>query len=294
MKASAFSYARATSVGNALELLAAHGDGAKVLSGGQSLMPAMNLRLISPEMHRRHRRDRRTPGHRGNGRCPQHRRADAPCRSAAIAGNCRACAAADGSDRPCRASRDPQQGHARRQPRACRSRFRTAGLHAGAGCDHYRSRPGRRAADRGRGFLHRDLRDGAVGAGIAGRRRAAGRAQRIPRISSANSRGGTATTPSSAWRRRRSWKAGPSPIFAWRSLRSATGRYWPGPRRKLINVAVTPAMLSEASAALGEELDPQDDQQASVAMRRHLAKVLLARCVSALLGRPDLDAGGPA
>ena len=50
MKASAFSYARATSVANALELLAAHGDKAKVLSGGQSLMPAMNLRLISPEL----------------------------------------------------------------------------------------------------------------------------------------------------------------------------------------------------------------------------------------------------
>ena len=49
MKASAFTYARATSVVNALELLAAHGDKAKVLSGGQSLMPAMNLRLISPE-----------------------------------------------------------------------------------------------------------------------------------------------------------------------------------------------------------------------------------------------------
>jgi carbon-monoxide dehydrogenase medium subunit len=50
MKASAFSYARATSVENALELPVAHGDGAKVLSGGQSLMPAMNLRLISPEL----------------------------------------------------------------------------------------------------------------------------------------------------------------------------------------------------------------------------------------------------
>ena len=50
MKASAFAYARATSVANALELLAAHGDRAKVLSGGQSLMPAMNLRLISPEL----------------------------------------------------------------------------------------------------------------------------------------------------------------------------------------------------------------------------------------------------
>jgi len=49
MKASAFAYARATSVENALELLAAHGENARVLSGGQSLLPAMNLRLISPE-----------------------------------------------------------------------------------------------------------------------------------------------------------------------------------------------------------------------------------------------------
>jgi carbon-monoxide dehydrogenase medium subunit len=50
MKASAFAYARATSVANALELLAVHGEKAKVLSGGQSLIPAMNLRLIAPEL----------------------------------------------------------------------------------------------------------------------------------------------------------------------------------------------------------------------------------------------------
>jgi carbon-monoxide dehydrogenase medium subunit len=50
MKASAFSYARATSVVNALDLLVANGDKAKLLSGGQSLIPAMNLRLISPEL----------------------------------------------------------------------------------------------------------------------------------------------------------------------------------------------------------------------------------------------------
>ena len=61
---------------------------------------------------------------------------------------------------------------------------------------------------------------------------------------------------------------------------------------KLIDVVVTPALLSDASAALGEELDPPEDQQASASMRRHLAKVLLARCVSTLLGRPDLDVGG--
>ena len=64
--------------------------------------------------------------------------------------------------------------------------------------------------------------------------------------------------------------------------------------KKLIGAAVTPTLLSDAAAALGKELDPQDDQQASASMRRHLAKVLLARCVAALLGRPDLYAGGSA
>jgi len=45
---------------------------------------------------------------------------------------------------------------------------------------------------------------------------------------------------------------------------------------------------------LNEELDPQEDQQATPAMRRHLAKVLLSRCVSTLLSRPDLRVGAAA
>jgi carbon-monoxide dehydrogenase medium subunit len=44
--------------------------------------------------------------------------------------------------------------------------------------------------------------------------------------------------------------------------------------------------------ALGEELDPPEDQQANGAMRRHLAKLLLVRCASKLLDRPELHAGG--
>src|SRR6185295_382533 len=63
---------------------------------------------------------------------------------------------------------------------------------------------------------------------------------------------------------------------------------------KLVGRAVTPAVLADAYGALSEELDPHDDQQASAAMRRHLAKVLLVRCVATLLRRPDLDAGGSA
>ena len=48
MKPSAFSYHRPQSLGAALELLAIHGDSAKVLAGGQSLVPVMNMRLAAP------------------------------------------------------------------------------------------------------------------------------------------------------------------------------------------------------------------------------------------------------
>jgi len=59
----------------------------------------------------------------------------------------------------------------------------------------------------------------------------------------------------------------------------------------LINVPVTPERLSEASVVLAEELHPNDDQQATASMRRHLAKVLLERCVSALLGHRPKTGG---
>ena len=44
-----FSYHRPDSVGAALELLSSHGEEAKLLAGGHSLIPAMKLRLNSPE-----------------------------------------------------------------------------------------------------------------------------------------------------------------------------------------------------------------------------------------------------
>ncbi|HYY18143.1 MAG TPA: xanthine dehydrogenase family protein subunit M [Streptosporangiaceae bacterium] len=43
-----FDYVRATSAGHALELLAEHGDEAKLLAGGHSLLPMMKLRLAVP------------------------------------------------------------------------------------------------------------------------------------------------------------------------------------------------------------------------------------------------------
>ncbi len=45
-----FDYVRATSAGQALELLAEHGDEAKLLAGGHSLLPMMKLRLAVPSV----------------------------------------------------------------------------------------------------------------------------------------------------------------------------------------------------------------------------------------------------
>ncbi len=46
----AFSYARAGSVDEAVTLLAEHGDDAKLLAGGHSLLPLMKLRLATPSV----------------------------------------------------------------------------------------------------------------------------------------------------------------------------------------------------------------------------------------------------
>jgi CO/xanthine dehydrogenase FAD-binding subunit len=48
MKPPRFEYFAPTSVDEALALLAEHGEGAKVLAGGQSLVPLLNFRLVRP------------------------------------------------------------------------------------------------------------------------------------------------------------------------------------------------------------------------------------------------------
>ena len=48
MKPCAFEYHRPSGLEEALELLTRHGDEAKILAGGQSLVPAMNFRLAQP------------------------------------------------------------------------------------------------------------------------------------------------------------------------------------------------------------------------------------------------------
>ena len=48
MKSAPFEYVRATSVEEACALLAQRGDGAKLIAGGQSLVPMMAFRLVRP------------------------------------------------------------------------------------------------------------------------------------------------------------------------------------------------------------------------------------------------------
>ncbi|MEU2347841.1 FAD binding domain-containing protein [Modestobacter sp. NPDC049651] len=48
MKPAPFGYARPTTLGEALDVLTAEGDGAKVLAGGQSLLPLLSMRLAAP------------------------------------------------------------------------------------------------------------------------------------------------------------------------------------------------------------------------------------------------------
>jgi 2-furoyl-CoA dehydrogenase FAD binding subunit len=50
MKPAAFSYIRAESLGEALDALAQYGEDARIIAGGQSLGPMLNMRLAAPEV----------------------------------------------------------------------------------------------------------------------------------------------------------------------------------------------------------------------------------------------------
>jgi len=50
MKPSPFAYAKPKNLDGVFDLLASHGEGARLLAGGQSLIPTLNLRLSSPTL----------------------------------------------------------------------------------------------------------------------------------------------------------------------------------------------------------------------------------------------------
>jgi aerobic carbon-monoxide dehydrogenase medium subunit len=291
MKASAFSYARATSVSDALELLRTHGDRAKVLSGGQSLMPAMNLRLISPELIVDIGELTELRGITVNGNIL---RIGALTRHVDLARSDEIAAHA-----PLLADAIAHVAHP-----AIRNRGTLGGSLAHA--DPASELPACMLA----------LDATIIVRGQAGERRIAAQdfftgiyetalspeellvAVELPAKPKnsvhffhefARRHGDYAILGLAAQAiinadtfadlRLAFFAVGDRPVLA----KAAS---------KLVGAAITPAVVADACGALNDELDPHGDQQASASMRRHLAKVLLVRCVAALLGRPDLDPGG--
>jgi carbon-monoxide dehydrogenase medium subunit len=291
MKASAFAYARATSVANALELLAVHGDGAKVLSGGQSLMPAMNLRLISPELIVDIGGIAELRGIAVNGnvltigaltrhvdllRSPDIA-AHAPLLSEAIAHVAHPAIRNRGTIGGSLAHADPAS-----ELPACMLALNATIIVRGPGRERRIA-----AEDFFTGIYQTDLSAQELLISVelpVERKNAAHFFHEFARRHGDYAIVGLAAQAILegdvlADLRLAFFAVGDRPVLAKAAAR-------------LTGVAVTPVLLSEASTALGEELDAQEDQQASASMRRHLAKVLMARCVSTLLGRPDLNTGG--
>ncbi len=289
MKASAFNYARASSVDDALELLALHGDQAKVLSGGQSLMPALNLRLSAPEILvdigaiAELREIAVIDGMLRIGALARHvevlKSAEiakhAPLLTEAIAHVAHPAIRNKGTFGGSLAHADPAS-----ELPACVLALDAVIV--------VRSKSGERRVRAAEFFtgiyetlLSADELLVAIEISVAkpnsvyffheyARRKGD---YAIVGLAASGVRDGDVLTNL----RLGYFAVGDKPMLATAS-------------KHLIKQPVTASMLADAQAALDAELDPQEDQQASAGMRRYLARQLLARCVSALLGRPDLDA----
>jgi aerobic carbon-monoxide dehydrogenase medium subunit len=291
MKASAFSYARATSVANALELIGAHGEKAKVLSGGQSLMPAMNLRLISPELivDISDLSELRGIAVRGDilciGALTRHVElqrspeiaAHAALLTQAVAHIAHPAIRNRGTLGGSLAHADPAS-----ELSACMIALNATIIVRGPNGE--------------RRFAAGDFFKGIFETALSPQELLVSVEVPIPPKNAvpffdefARRHGDYAIAGLAA--------QGIVERDIFTDLRMAFFAIADRPvlakaTKHLVGIAVTPAVLSEASAALSQELEPQEDQQASASMRRYLATVLMRRCVAALLGRPDLNVGG--
>jgi carbon-monoxide dehydrogenase medium subunit len=289
MKASAFSYARATSVANAIGLLAEHGERAKVLSGGQSLMPAMNLRLLAPELIvdigalDELRGIAKRDGLLSIGALTRHvdlqHAADialhAPLLKEAIAHVAHPAIRNRGTIGGSLAHADPAS-----ELPACMIALDATIVVRGPNGE--------------RRIPAEDFFVGIYETLLSAQELLVAVEVPLPQPNPAHyfcefarRRGDYAIVGLAA----QAVVANHHlidlrPVFFGLSDRPVRAKA----AAMLVNTDVAPDTLSEALQALADELDPPEDQQANGAMRRHYAKVLLARCVAALLSRPDLSA----
>lgn len=290
MKASAFSYTRASSVTDALNLLAQYGDDAKVLSGGQSLMPALNLRLSAPAWIVDIGAIPELNGISVSGQILRigalTRHVDilksseiahhAPLLSEAMAHVAHPAIRNKGTLGGNLAHADP----ASEMPACVIALDATIVVQGHSG---ERRVP---AADFFTGIYETVLAPGELLVAVE-----------IP-----------VKRPNSAhffheYSRRKGDYAivglGASAVLDGDQLAELRlGFFAVGEKpmlatasQHLIGKPVTAAVLAEAQSALDDELDPQEDQQATAGMRRYLARQLMAKCVADLLRRPELNAG---
>jgi carbon-monoxide dehydrogenase medium subunit len=287
MKAAAFAYARATSVENALDLLAEHGDAAKVLSGGQSLMPAMNVRLISPDfivdigglaelngitMHGGVLRIGALIRHVDLLRSPEIA-THAPLLTQAVAHVAHPAIRNRGTIGGSLAHADP----AAELPACMLALGATIVVRGGRGERRIA------AEDFFTGIFETALAANelliAVEVPVA-RNDSAHFFHEFARRHGDYAIAGLAAAAIVEGGRFADLRLAYFALGDRPALANAAG--------KLVNLAVTPALVADAAATLAQELDPHEDQQASAAMRRHLARVLFARGIAALLRRPEL------
>lgn len=288
MKASAFSYVKPSTVQDTLALLAEHGEGAKLLSGGQSLMPALNLRLSAPEWLidigglnelrgvsvaegvlrigalTRHVDILRSPAIAANApllsEAMVHVAHPAIRNKGTIGGNL---AHADpASEMPaCMVALNAViiVRNAQRERRIPASEFFTGIYETVLAADELLVAVELPVAQSNHAhFFHEYCRrtgDYAI-VGLAASAVIDGDLFKDLQLGF--------------------FAVGDRPLLA-----SASS--------ELIGQPVTPTMLSAAQAALDAELDPEEDQQASALMRRHMARQLLSLCIAKLLQRPDLE-----
>ena len=288
MKAAAFNYARVASVDDALALLATHGDAAKILSGGQSLMPALNLRLSAPDWIvdiggiAALKGIRVSGGALTIGALTRHCdilnspeiKTHAPLLVDAMAYVAHAAIRNRGTIGGNLAHADP----ASEMP-ACMMSLNATIVVQGPGGER------RIAAD--------DFFTGIYETALAPDELLI--AVEIPAAAE------NATHYFHEHARRKGdyaivGLAASAVIDGDRFSDLRLGFFAVGDRPVLAKAAshlikkpVMADALADADAALDAELQPQDDQQASSAMRRHLARQLMAACVAKLLGRDDLQ-----
>jgi aerobic carbon-monoxide dehydrogenase medium subunit len=288
MKAPAFAYARATNVGDAIALLAEHGERAKVLSGGQSLMPAMNLRLLAPDLIvdigalDELRGIRTQGGFLSIGALTRHVdlqhsaevAAHAPLLKEAIAHVAHPAIRNRGTIGGSLAHADPAS-----ELPACAIALNATIV--------VRGPQGERRIPAEEFFV------GIYETALSADELLMAIDVPLPPPRSvhyfcefARRQGDYAIVGLAAQAVVENQRlADFRPVFFGVGDKAERVQV-----PTLLNADVTRERLSEALMGLEQALDPPEDQQASRAMRYHLAKVLLARCLAALLSRPDLEA----